>query len=1854
MKKSHLSKIHRLVVATFACALTFLLSGTAPAQSITDGSTPLALSPGAPAGSYALSDFDSVNMYNGNLSFSLPLVKIGGRGGAGYTMFMRLEHKWLVEKEVGTPNHYYPNPNWWNVDAFDSIYSMGRMDVRQGGSVDYELHCSAYIHSKTLTRMTFTAPDGTEFELRDQATNGQPNHPTCSTGFNRGKIFVTADGSSATFTSDDDISDYIYDNPANVPPSGYLTMRDGTRYRIFSGLVEWMRDRNGNKVTFTYNTSRLLTGVTDSLNRRITISYADGTTSYDTITLKGFEGTTRTIKVYHAFLEDSLRSDCSLLSYSTLFPELNGAAGSPGGLPVISAVELPNGQQYQFSYNSYAELARVVLPTGGAFEYDYAAGLTDGAASGVLPSYNGDKHVYRRVIERRVYPEGGTGTSYANRTTYSRPETGTTNAGYVVADQRNSYASDTLMNRSRHYYYGSARASFNQQPTEYGGWKDGREYQTIVYAADGTTALRQSNSVFEQCAAVSWWTGSADLEPPNDPRLIESDTSLVDANQVSKQVFGYDDSVPYNNQNNVKEYAFGTGSAGGLLRETRTTFVTSSSYTDPDVSLLGLPSQVSVFDGDGIERARTTLEYDNYASDTNHAALVSRSSISGLDSAFTTSLTTRGNVTATTHSFLNDSGTATGSVSGYAQYDVAGNVVKAIDARGNATTIDFGDRFGAPSGEAEANTSPTELSTPGKTSFAFATKVTNALGQIAYVQFDYYLGKPVDAEDVNGIVTSGYYDDVLDRPTQVRRAVGVSGMENQTTFGYNDTDHIITTTSDQATNNDNVLVGKTLYDKLGRTTESRQYEGGTNYIVAQTQYDDLGRAYKHSNPFRPWNSETAVWTTSAFDALGRVTSVTTPDSAVVNSYFYGNQVLVQDQAGKERMSQTNALGQLSDVWEITASDSATESITFTGHSEVAYGYRTKYDYNTLGNLITVTQRIGASGSTQTRSLVYDSLSRLASAANPESGTISYTYDNGGNLLTKTDARSIVSTYVYDALNRPTSRSYSDSTPTVTYSYDSTSITNGIGRLSSTSSSVSSYGYSGYDALGRATGGSQTTSSHSYSVGYTYDKVGHVLTETYPSGNKVTNTYDSAGRETSVVGNLGSGGTDRDYATGIIYDAASRMTKEQFGTTTAIYNKLFYNVRGQLAEIRESTSYTGPTDTSFNRGAIINFYSSCWGMCGGSGSTTPMTENNGNLLRQEVYIPDNDDIPTTSFHQLSEDFEYDSLNRLHLVHDGTAWKQQYDYDRYGNRSINSSGTSGTGINSMQMAVVPSTITNRMYAPGETESSHPTMDYDAAGNQTKDTYSGEAVSRAYDAENRMTSETQASSYVAGTYSYDGDGRRVKRVFGGVETWQVYGLGGELLAEYAANASYTSPQKEYGYRNGQLLVTATIGTGWGSPPTYTAPDPLVAGVGIKLEHLTELRTAVNQLRSHAGLAAATFTVDPTPVRYTTEVKADHILQLRAALEGARAHLGLSTGGYTHSGLTVGDPIYAIDFQELRDQIASAWSAVRIQWLVSDQLGTPRMIFEESGSLATVSRHDYLPFGEELFAGTGGRATAQGYTNNDVVRHKFTQKERDIETGLDYFLARYYSSTQGRFTSPDEFQGGPRELFALDTTDREKQPLAYSHILSPQSLNKYQYCMNNPLRYIDPDGHDWRIAEERDEHRHRVRRYVWDDNYTYKKGDKNGAASNASYIDTKGQVIKLWGENGKSHGYQTVTVGEPGANKESKYTDQKGAPPSSYITLGDTERALRQAGYQQIVDPFHESSSQHETSNSPTLHLIVFFNLEIVQGPKISATEYSTLQVAVVDRIEYHRDDHTQIGGDLEKHMWEATKQVLKRAIP
>ncbi len=223
----------------------------------------------------------------------------------------------------------------------------------------------------------------------------------------------------------------------------------------------------------------------------------------------------------------------------------------------------------------------------------------------------------------------------------------------------------------------------------------------------------------------------------------------------------------------------------------------------------------------------------------------------------------------------------------------------------------------------------------------------------------------------------------------------------------------------------------------------------------------------------------------------------------------------------------------------------------------------------------------------------------------------------------------------------------------------------------------------------------------------------------------------------------------------------------------------------------------------------------------------------------------------------------------------------------------------------------------------------------------------------------------------------------------------------------------------------------------------NPLLVGqTTVQSRHITELRDAIDALRSHKGLAAYQWQADASAGAL---IKADPIMEMRTALDQA---LGAPSGGYT-AGLGQGQFVRAVYIQELRDRVLAAWQggagAASVQWLVSDHLGTPRMVVDQTGSLAGIKRHDYLPFGEELSA--GGRTSAQGYAA-DNVRQKFTSKERDAETGLDWFgPGRYYSSAQGRFISVDPL-------------------LASGSLANPQLWNRYAYALNRPTIAVDPDG--------------------------------------------------------------------------------------------------------------------------------------------------------------------------------------------
>ncbi|MGH9765076.1 MAG: RHS repeat domain-containing protein, partial [Blastocatellia bacterium] len=383
-------------------ALLLATAASAGAQAPTDSFTPSGLQPGSPTGSYPLSGFDTVNLYNGNLDFHLPLLGIGGRGTAGTKMMLGISQKWQVRTEQFGPDGsiilHIPTPSWWGPSPG---YGPGVMAIRAA-----TISSTCYT---TLDRLTFTANDGTEYEFRDLSTQGQVEPATCSlagaTTFARGPVWVTADGTSATFIASAPIPDVIGTGSVVTQGlTGTLKWRDGTSYAIADGRVTSITDRNGNVVTFQYDNkfSMLVTAINDSLGRNVTIVYADFVNSFsDMITYNGFGGAPRTITVnYASSLDQALRPDfgTQLPPFTQLFPGLDEDPFFPGvpGVVVVSSLVLPNGQDYKFQYDYYGELARVVLPTGGAIEYDYTP-----TGQGIVSGFE----IMRRVVARRSYKD---------------------------------------------------------------------------------------------------------------------------------------------------------------------------------------------------------------------------------------------------------------------------------------------------------------------------------------------------------------------------------------------------------------------------------------------------------------------------------------------------------------------------------------------------------------------------------------------------------------------------------------------------------------------------------------------------------------------------------------------------------------------------------------------------------------------------------------------------------------------------------------------------------------------------------------------------------------------------------------------------------------------------------------------------------------------------------------------------------------------------------------------------------------------------------------------------------------------------------------------------------------------------------------------------------------------------------------------------------------------------------------------------------------------------------------------------------------------------------------------------------
>lgn len=1227
--------------------------GLTPAQitSSTDLATPSALASGTPPlGSFGGSGFDKVNLYNGNVNFSIPVASLGGRNGLGVTLSLSYNSKvWRVENDVaagryGIPLYFYSfvagpyiGPGW--------MLNVGSMIRRQSSWLETNTI------AKTLTNITFTAPDGTQYDFRDDLSNGQPfslpyNNERTLNGASRGFIFHTSDGTSATFISKTDdfsadlpINDF-YNADGNAPayPSGFVLLRNGTRFKVFRGKVVEQQDSNGNIVRFLYNGNQL-TQIIDTLGRSIDVAYANSTSSpiVATITTKGVGGVSRVTEIRRKLLGDSgvLFGATMPAKLSELFPDLDTTGGSrrPPEITfnpsVITEISLPddtssagNGHKWEFKYNAYGEIAKVFTPSNGAIEYSHAM-------TPILPDPGNrpGPEIFRRVLDRKVYASKSDSTP-RSRTTYSDPT--------VLDSNNNAIVTETTFNQSgqrlavtQHKFVNSPADNYGVnlsqlKNTGYRPWMEGKEIQTeeIELNAFGqNTGRRRITSYFyEQREGVSWVSGANESflnQPENDPRLVRVQTQLEDGS-TSKVDYEYD------LFNNVTLETV-TGFNNQVLRKTQRSYLQTNSFqsginyrTDLSIhlrSLLLSETIIGINPVNGLEtiETSTTFEYDRYSS----SPLVNLS-FSPLDNSrnpsYGSSYQTRGNVTSIIRGLVGNQSIIN------TQYDIAGNVLKTqgpLATQEVSTTYDS-DHFAFPIRTTQV--------VPGAPS-PFVLERT----------YDLHTGVILSSTGFNklaGEVTNYFYNDPLDRLTRVVRPSGTG----QTEYTYSPaSNYPNTVTVETSFDNSSSLTSTTFYDGLLNPIRSTRFDPQGN-VSTETTYDGLGRVVKITNPQRGTASvDTSGSTETTYNGLGRVLSVESFDknnasTGKVTSSYDGPTVTVTDQAGKQRRSLTDALGRLISVFE--PDDSGVLSLV------------TNYSYDARGNLLRVSQGI------QNRTFVYDSLGRLTSATAPESGTTTYIYDSASNLISRTDARNITTTFTYDALNRVKTKNYSDSTPSVSYFYDGnpgalpTGATlppayqpgTALGRLvavaTPTTARQSATGsFYTYDVPGRIISSVQLTEGGFFANSATYNQASLIEQHTYPSQKVITNTYQTDNGISN--GQLDTVSRDgQTLSSDLLYNAAGALEQQKLGNE--LFHTISYNSRLQPTTISLGSAPSG-ISRSFYWSSNYE-YGSLNQPATSPSASVDSTKNNGNIARITLSHGQN----TVPFEQ---QFSYDNLNRL---------------------------------------------------------------------------------------------------------------------------------------------------------------------------------------------------------------------------------------------------------------------------------------------------------------------------------------------------------------------------------------------------------------------------------------------------------------------------------------------------------------------------------------------------------------------------------------------------------------------------------
>jgi len=935
-----------------------------------------------------------------------------------------------------------------------------------------------------------------------------------------------------------------------------------------------------------------------------------------------------------------------------------------------------------------------------------------------------------------------------------------------------------------------------EQQINNGAWNT--NVSAYTGSASGTPLLSTTNTYSFQCSGCS-------------TNFITKSTSVTTlSNGLSSQQQYIYNSPQTGKPTTIKEWDYFSGSA-----PSNPTRETDYSYSGYDLS------QVTVY-GNGSQASQTTYDYTSSATATSGLSQHGSANAGG---PYLQKITDKGTGLYTTYTF-----------------DDAGILLSSTDSNGSTTY-----------GHDSSDTNVTSVTLPTPSSGVVLSTSSD---------FDFNSGVVKSATDENGQLTNYYHYDTAGRPTGIDYPDG-----STTTFSYGmyqsfHTSDIFTANSGHQS---------TLYDPYGRLSRTAVFNGqpSNSWYQVDRCYDSNGNLQFVSSQYQASGFDTQQQcsgngTAYTYDVLGRILNIHTPDGDT--SYQYSSRATkVVDVSGVQKITQTDALGRITDVCEISNNNlPASDSPASCGLDIAGSGYLTHYAYDLANHKTTITQGI------QTRTFQTDSLGRTISTKEPERGitTYGYSYPTGGLGLqvvrTRPKANQCVgnpaypnqcdptitttTTTQYDAVGRVLSMTYSDGTPTKTFTYDQSAAWGGGTSLGASKGHLTmhavNYGSTGagaaigYDVMGRVNWNSQCVpsgcgnSAYEKISAYSYDGAGNLLTA---GDGTVTATYSySPAAEVTGIASSMSGATYPSLLAYNIQNGPSGPVIWSLGnglTGVNSYDWMGRSTGGWVCNQSSQAGCSGGTQLYGNSlaytGAKVNW------RC-----DTAVNSCNG--------------------------FQYDEFGRLSGMQDANgASSFSYVYDRYGNRWQQNAQQGGPSP-----SITFNQAVNQIF--GAT--------YDAAGNIVADGTHGYT----YDAEGNLI---KVDNGTTATYYYNALNQRVRAEVGSVVREYTYNLtgqratiwdgttraqiqgtyywGGSPVAYYNSNGVHFQHQDWLGTERIRTSYNgATEGTysslpfGDGSSSTGSNDDPYHFA---RLDHDTESNSDHAQFRNYSPTQGRWLAPDP-----------------------------------------------------------------------------------------------------------------------------------------------------------------------------------------------------------------------------------------------------------------------------------------------------------------------------------------------------------------------------------------------------------